>query len=136
MLAPLRQHLRRDSHPERLALLELLGALTEDEELGSCEARSDFDDVPATGKREDLRFAVRGPAHASLDMIYSRNARTTDDQSKPSEVSLRAGRSEATKKPKLTGCRPRQCENPRSCLGVFCQFRRCCAVLKTFCFFK
>eukprot|EP00913_Durusdinium_trenchii_P002517 g2327.t1 len=27
LLAPLRQHLRRDSHPERLALLELLSAL-------------------------------------------------------------------------------------------------------------
>ena len=35
MLAPLRQHLRRDSHPERLALLELLNALEED--LGACE---------------------------------------------------------------------------------------------------
>eukprot|EP00435_Cladocopium_sp_Y103_P041991 s1249_g11.t1 len=32
LLAPLRQHLRRDSHPERLALLELMASLQENTE--------------------------------------------------------------------------------------------------------
>eukprot|EP00434_Breviolum_minutum_P015762 symbB.v1.2.013887.t1/scaffold997.1/size145858/6 len=34
LLAPLRQHLRRDSHPERLALLELMASMIEADESG------------------------------------------------------------------------------------------------------